>query len=36
MLLKYVLVHLKMKEKDYLFEPEDYEVEGDDGSIMKM
>ena len=34
MLLKYVLVHLKMKEKDYLFEPEDYEVEGDDGSIM--
>ena len=36
MLLKYVLVHLKMKEKDYLFEPEDFEVEGDDGNVMIM
>jgi len=36
MLLKYVLVHLKMKEKDYLFEPEDFEVEGDDGNFMIM
>jgi len=30
-LLKFVLVTLKMKEKDYLMEPEDFEVEGDDG-----
>lgn len=28
-LMRYILVRLKMKEKDYLFEMEDYEVEGD-------
>lgn len=35
-LLKYVLVTLKMQEQDYLFEAEDYEVEGDDGQKMTM
>jgi hypothetical protein len=30
-LLKYVLVSLKMQEKDYMYEAEDYEVVGDDG-----
>jgi hypothetical protein len=35
-LLKYVLVALKMQEQDYLFEMEDYEVEGDDGQKVKM
>ena len=35
-LLKYVLVALKMREKDYLLEPEDYEVEGDNGEKMTM
>jgi hypothetical protein len=27
---------LKFAEKDYLFEPEDYEVHGDDGKSMIM
>lgn len=35
-LLKYVLVSLKMQEKDYLYEAEDYEVLGDDGKSMTM
>lgn len=35
-LLKYILVTLKMQEQDYLFEAEDYEVEGDDGQKMTM
>lgn len=35
-LLKFVLVSLKMQEKDYLYEAEDYEVVGDDGKSMTM
>jgi hypothetical protein len=35
-LLKYVLVALKMAEKDYLLEAEEYEVEGDSGQKMVM
>lgn len=35
-LLKYVLVSLKIQEQEYLFEPEDYVVEGDDGKKMTM
>jgi len=35
-LLKYILVTLKMKEKDYLFEAEEFEVEGDDGKKLPM
>lgn len=35
-LLKYVLVTLKMQERDYLHEPEDYEVVGDDGQKLIM
>ena len=35
-LLKYVLVTLKMKEREYLYEAEDYEVADDDGKTMTM
>jgi hypothetical protein len=35
-LLKYVLVTLKMDEKEYLFEPEEYEIEGADGGKLTM
>jgi hypothetical protein len=35
-LLKFVLCKLKFIEKDYLMEPEDFEVEGDDGKKMTM
>jgi hypothetical protein len=35
-LMKYVLVTLKMKEKDYLQELEDYEFEGDDGKKVTL
>jgi hypothetical protein len=35
-LLKHVLVALKMREKDFLLEPEDYVVEGDDGARLTM
>ena len=35
-LMKYVLVALKMHEKEYLLEPEDFEVEGDDGKKLVM
>jgi len=35
-LMKYILVRLKMKEKDYLFEAEDYEFEGDDGKKITL
>jgi len=35
-LVKYILVRLKMKEKDYLFEAEDYEFEGDDGKKITL
>jgi len=34
--LKYLLIKLKFAEKEYLFEPEDYEVQGDDGKSMAM
>lgn len=34
--MKYILVRLKMKEKDYLFEAEDYEFEGDDGKKITL
>merc|ERR1719453_2058231 len=34
--MKYVLVALKIKEKDYLFEAEDYEFEGDDGKKITL
>jgi len=35
-LLKYVLVSLKMQDKEHLWEAEDFEVEGDDGAKMTM
>ena len=35
-LLRYVLVALKMHEKDYLYEAEEYEVVGDNGDKMMM
>lgn len=35
-LLKYCLVTLKMQEREYLTESEDYEVQGDDDTSMTM
>lgn len=35
-LMKYILVRLKMKEKDYLFESEEYEFEGDEGKKVTL